>query len=378
MLIMAPMIVGHTLAGPARAFVVWLSLLVAIGSDFWIEEPGRRLQLPNRRWLAIGVALSVGVITASSVVILNPPSLIGHGGAVRLATGTVTAGTDPTAGNAFLGEVKGAVDSAMTTKQAPSNLTPNPATAAADVPEAWKDGCHLDYLVVTETKPCVFGDPNGTQTAVLFGDSHMNQWEPAFAAAGAQLHWKIINWTKAACPAADITVEATTLNRPYTECDTWRKQTIDEIAALKPTMVFVGESENLQGVVPITPQAWVDGTLKTLKAIKAGTPTSKVVFMGDNPVPQVTVSSCVVAHLDDVRACQTDTAHAYTYPARHQAVAPTITAAGFDVVDPKDWICAPTGCPPIIGNYLVYRDATHLSVEYVEYLTPLIAPLLKA
>ncbi len=117
---------------------------------------------------------------------------------------------------------------------APSNLTPNPATPAADVPEAWKDGCHLDYLVVAETKPCVFGDPNGTQTAVLFGDSHMDQWEPAFAAAGAQLHWKIINWTKAACPAADITVVATTLNRPYTECDTWRQQTIDRIAALKP------------------------------------------------------------------------------------------------------------------------------------------------
>jgi hypothetical protein len=53
-----------------------------------------------------------------------------------------------------------------------------------------------------------------------------------------------------------------------------------------------------------------------------------------------------------------------------------VRRAGYPVVDPQPWVCAAAGCPPVIGNVLVYRDPSHLSVEYVDYLTPLIATVL--
>jgi hypothetical protein len=225
----------------------------------------------------------------------------------------------------------------------------------------------------------VFGDAHGTRTVVLFGDSHMEQWEPAFAAAGLALHWRVVNWTKAACPSADLPVMATTLNRPYTECATWRQATIERIAALHPALVVAGESENSQGVQPITPEAWRDATLRTLDQLRR-TSGARVVFMGDNPVPHLpnaqTVPDCVAAHLDDVQACATDLAHAYTYPDRHKMINAAVTAAGYDVVDPRPWICSATGCPAVVGNYLVYRDQTHVSAQYATYLTPLLATVL--
>ena len=381
MLILAPSVVGHALSWQDRVVVVWLSMFAAIASYFFVEDPGRRLQLRPVRWIGAGAAMSAAVVSVALVVIANPPAIVGKGSAVTLASGSISttgsaAGSAPVAATnaAFLKEVQDAVQAGLSTTAAPSNLTPNPAHAGGDTPDASRNGCHLDFLP-TEQGDCVFGDPNGTHTAVLFGDSHMEQWEPAFSKAGSELHWKIVNWTKSACPAADLTVVAPTLSRPYTECDTWRKQTIDRIAALKPDVVIVGESENAKGVQDITPAGWSDATVRTLDELKSKT-SARITFMGDNPVPRQLVPQCVADHLSDVRPCQTDTAHQYTYPDRHRAVEPAVTKAGFAYVDPKTWVCAPDGCPPIIGNILVNRDATHISREYVEYLTPLIAPLL--
>jgi len=270
--------------------------------------------------------------------------------------------------------VKAGVTSGLAVTAAPRNLVPQPEHAGGDTPAASGNGCHLDFLEMSQGA-CVFGDPKASRTVVLFGDSHAEQWEPAFDRAGKQLHWKVVNWTKSACPAAQLTVVMPLLNRPYTECDQWRSATVQRIAALKPNLIVAGESENAKGVQPITAKSWTDATLTTLQALRA-IPGARVVFMGDNPVPRQHVPECVAAHLDDVRPCQTDVPHAYTYPDRHLAVNSAVRKAGYPVVDPQPWVCAPKGCPPIIGNVLLYRDASHLSVEYVEYLTPLIAAVL--
>ncbi|WP_370457879.1 SGNH hydrolase domain-containing protein [Actinoplanes sp. OR16] len=42
------------------------------------------------------------------------------------------------------------------------------------------------------------------------------------------------------------------------------------------------------------------------------------------------------------------------------------------VVDPARWLCAGGICPPVIGNALVYRDTSHMSVGYSRALAPLV------
>ncbi len=221
----------------------------------------------------------------------------------------------------------------------------------------------------------MFGDPNGKHTAVLFGDSHMEQWLPAFANAGVHAGWRIVNWTKAACPPAEISVFATQLNRNYTECDSWRAATLKRIAALKPELIFVSESEN---VVPskVPAAEFAADTVSTLRALQAAG-TARVSFLQDIPVPNYDMPSCVAQHLSDAKSCNFAVKDAYIYPARHRAMGPAISKAGFAIVDPVSWLCTKSECPAVIGNYLVYRNTTHMSASFSQWLTPMIAPLLR-
>jgi len=299
-------------------------------------------------------------------VILNPPALTGSGAAVSLA--------QPDAATpAALREVQAAITAGVATKAAPRNLTPEPANAAKDLPPSSSDGCHADFLVVDQGS-CVFGDPAGHQVAVLFGDSHMEQWLPAFDVAGKRAHWKIVNWTKAACPPAQLSVFAPTLNRQYTECDTWRSRTIARIVSLKPDLVVVGQSENVASS-SVPPSTYASATVQTLNQLKTRTQT-RVEFVQDLPVPNFDAPTCIADHLSDVSRCTFALDKAFRYPDRHQAMIAVLRQAGIPVLDPAPWLCTSQRCPAVVGNLLVYRNDTHVTASFSRWLTPMVAPLL--
>lgn len=366
MLVLSPMVLGHSLDWVQRLCVVWLSLATAVLTFFVVEDPARSWKLTNVRWFSSGLLISGAVAACGALVLANLPALTGSGAAVTVVQAD-------SASPAVTRQMQAAVAAGVSTRAVPSNLTPQPAKAAQDTPPSSKNGCHADFLVVAQGA-CVFGDRTGTHTAVIFGDSHAEQWLPALADAGSHAHWRIVNWTKAACPPAEISVFAATLNRQYSECDSWRRTTLKRIAALHPDVVFVSESEN---VVPsaVPPQQFADATITTLRELKAAT-AAKVLFLSDIPVPNYDMPSCVSDHLGDAQACNFAVKHAYIYPARHRAMAPAVQRAGFAVVDPLRWLCTDSTCPAVIGNYLVYRNTTHLSASVSRWLAPMVAPLL--
>ena len=366
MLILAPMVVGHPLDTMQRVEVVWLSMVAAIITYFAIEDSGRKIGKANWQWFAGGTAISGAVVAAGALVIMNLPSLVGSGAAVTVVQADAATPTVITA-------MQNAISTGVDTKAAPSNLTPTPASASKDLPPSSSDGCHADYLVIKQGA-CVFGDPLGTHTAVLFGDSHMEQWLPAISAAGVKLHWKVVNWTKAACPAAALTVFAPTLNRTYTECDTWRQETIARIGALKPDLVFMSQSENVVSS-SVSPSQWTQATVKSIASLKAATP-AKIIYIEDIPIPNYDVPTCVADHLSNVSACTFALNKAYTYPSRHSATGPAVAATGVQTVDPTHWICTTTRCPAVVGNLLVYRNSTHMTKTYSTWLMPMVEPLL--
>ncbi len=367
MLIMAPLIVGHPLTWPARLFVIWLSFVVAIMSYFMIENPFRALGKRNWQGFGTGFLISGAVVACGALILANLPSVVGSGAAVK--TNQITA----SGGSPALIQLQADITAGIATKAAPRNLTPIPSSAAEDTPPSSKDGCHADFLVVKQGA-CVFGDPNGTHTAVLFGDSHMEQWLPAFDAAAKQSHWKIVNWTKASCPPAEMTVFAPSLNRTYTECDTWRQQTIARIAALHPDLVFMSQSENVASS-SMSPGTYTSDTVQTLNLLKSAT-HAPVTFIDDIPIPNADTPTCVADHLADVTKCTFALKAAYTYPARHEAIGAGVKSAGFPMVDPQQWLCNTSRCPAVVGNLLVYRNSTHMTATYSAWLMPMVRPLL--
>jgi peptidoglycan/LPS O-acetylase OafA/YrhL len=370
MLTIAPMAIGHPLTQWERWIVVAASLVAAILTYFLVENPARSLNLPNLRWFAGGALLSGTVIVVAALIMTNLPQLTGSGRAVTLPSPVVSS-----SGTSALALIRQAEQAGLRTQQAPSNLDPEPSKAHDDVPISSSDGCHADYLVI-KLGACVYGDPAGKQTVLLFGDSHMQQWQPAFDAAGEQEHWRVVNWTKSACPPADMTLYSSVLKRNYTECDTWRQLTLQRIATLKPTLIVMSGAENL-APASVTPQQWLSASAKTLAELKQASPTSKIIFLQDTPAPNTYgMPDCVSQHLDNVSACLFSTSKAYEFPARHAALGPGLTTLGFTVVDPQQWICVNTVCPAVVGNLLVWRDATHLSVEFNQWISPVVANLL--
>jgi hypothetical protein len=368
MLVMIPLIVGHPLNWVGRLGIVWLSLAAAVVTYFLIENPVRHTARRNWQGFSLGVVVSGAIVAAAALVISNLPPVTGSGAAVHIA---VAQDATPAA----VAQMQQAVASGVKTVDAPSNLTPTTAQAAHDLPAADGTNCHASFTTV-EQGACVYGDPAGTHTAVIVGDSHADMWLPAFNQAGIVQHWKVVDWTKSSCPVASITVFNSSLNRTYTECDTWRKSVLARIATLKPDAVFVSNSENVVNG-NVSPQQWSAATLTTLKTL-ASTTTAKVTLLQDVPVPAYDMPDCVAAHLSSVQKCTFSTTKAYSFPARHRQLAADAKSAGFAVVDPQSWICTTTTCPAIVGNYLVYRDDTHLTAQFSTWLAPMVEPLLTA
>jgi peptidoglycan/LPS O-acetylase OafA/YrhL len=264
------------------------------------------------------------------------------------------------------------LDAGVGTEAAPANLRPSVRGAHGDVPGVDHDGCNLDATVTTPG-PCTFGDPASPVSVVLFGDSHAAQWFPALDAVATQHHWKLEVLTKKGCPSADIPVFSTMVNRELRECEAWRVNVAARVGAEHPTVMIMSsfryrrQMGEWAGVEPN--EAWRQGLTKTLDTFVPL--VSKVLVLGDTPTPAGDVPSCVAAHLTHVSSCAAARSDAVRDD-RLQVERDVAAGHGAAFTSTSDWLCAPTACPVIVGDVLVYRDSNHITATAAEWLAPYI------
>ena len=102
-----------------------------------------------------------------------------------------------------------------------------------------------------------------------------------------------------------------------------------------------------------------------------------VLVIGDNPASLVDPPACLSDHVSDVDECVT----ARDDAVRPQRISSEVLAAeeyGLTWVDTTNWFCTTELCPLIIGNVLVLRDETHITVPMAEFLTPLVGAAVSA
>jgi peptidoglycan/LPS O-acetylase OafA/YrhL len=347
------------------------SLGVAAVSYRYVEDPIRHQKaLKARPWRGISLGLSLSACAAVVALVGSQMALaVGRGGPA-LDTRRVLAGAaDPTK------ELTGLIGDAVRTTALPANLTPKLADAAKDTPVVYPDGCHLGFTAVKVPKACAYGDITATTTVVLFGDSHAAQWFPAFEQIAKTRHWRLLSFTKSACPAASVLVYQEALKRGYTECVQWRDQTLAAVKAMRPAMVVMtNNGTDTGGLVNASgdaDQAWADAWVTSLRKVEqSGT---KVVVLSDTPYPKSNVPDCVSTHASSVTSCTQSVGAALVLPKRRQMVAAAAAREGAVVIDPTSWFCAATTCPVIVGNILVYKDESHMSTAYATALAPVLA-----
>lgn len=252
----------------------------------------------------------------------------------------------------------------------PSNMSPSLDAASASVPEIYADGCHVDVPVDTP-QDCIYGDRQADRAIALFGDSHAAQWFTAVDSFAKAQGFRLYVFTKSSCPSVDYPLSVHGV--PYTQCDSWRDAVISRLNAISPDLIVISNMADQpdQPGGPIDPRRWAEGLRSVIEALQ-----SPVVVISDTPNMGSTPAICLSVHLESADECAVDRADAIN-TRWAEAEAAAARQGGAVVVALNDYICDSKKCGAIIGTTLVYRDAHHLTVEFVDRLEPELADALR-
>ena len=263
------------------------------------------------------------------------------------------------------------LEQGLTQTDVPSNLRPALRDVGADRAEVYGDDC-VAVGRVSELSPCRYGADGSAFTVVLYGDSHAAQWFPTLLAIAEERQFELVVMIKGGCPTAAVSIPTATLART---CPIWRDQAIAWIAAEQPELVLVSAWAGY----PNEDDEWGEGFAATMQRVVPN--ARNVVVIGDTPAASDEPVDCLSRNLRRADVCSStrDNVVASSRLAVEQDIAADVGAA---YIDTSDWLCTDTGCPMMIGDILLYRDATHLTTVASEWFQPLLeaslAPVLRS
>ena len=119
----------------------------------------------------------------------------------------------------------------------PKDVQPPLSEVRADEERLRSDGC-LAFEGVRVPAGLRLRRPKGKVTVALVGDSHAAQWFPALEDVARRRHWRLLTFTKVACPFLDMRVSNVALKREYWECAEFRDRTIARLRKRQPDLVL--------------------------------------------------------------------------------------------------------------------------------------------
>jgi peptidoglycan/LPS O-acetylase OafA/YrhL len=247
----------------------------------------------------------------------------------------------------------------------PAGLQPPLVSAQNDKERLIADGC-FGSLQASTPKDCTYGNPNGTFTVALVGDSHASQWFPALEQIATARGWRLITYVKASCVFVDLPIFSPLLKREYSECEAWRPLVVQRLIAEQPDLVIVSSDRWLPPVNKIDedPTRQGEAMARLLRQIPG-----RIAILADTPAAAVDVPVCLSAHLNDITRCATSwiSAVGRQHLVRERAAA---QAASATLIDLSGAICPDDPCEPVVRGMIVYRDDHHLTATFAASLAP--------
>jgi len=338
--------------------LVVIAVLLSMATYHLVENPIRHWRLPSRTSVIAGVALVLSTVLVLSLAIVAGSASPTHNQVVPAADEQV---------------VLDQVAAATKITRVPKNLQPSLSGAMSDF-GAYVDKCIPKVEDVSE-RICQLGDPKSNHLMVVYGDSHILMWLPAFEAIARAADWKLDVLGRLYCPAEPVTIVSFTGWTPYGVCDQWHRWAVQWINAHKPNLLVISQANNyfrpsVNGAPPIyfsVPQ-WRNGLAALFNSIHV--PGLREVLLGNDPILAQGPTTCLSAHPNDVQVCSTPTPVAVN--SLNQVDRSTALAAGVSYVDPIPWFCS-TVCTSIIDRYLVYFDTDHITATWSKYLENVLA-----
>jgi peptidoglycan/LPS O-acetylase OafA/YrhL len=354
---------------PFHQNIVWLlaALIAAIGTYKWVENPIRHARILSRGWapIAFGITLiAVSLIVATLALDTDK--------AGESSTATMGANAIVPLSSAQLDQLLAAAPSIRTL---PTDLTPPLATVRND----WGGTVAPCFPAVGQSvvpTSCVGGDPQGTHTMVIYGDSHAAMWFDALNGIAMRAHWKLIDLAKGYCPANSLPYANPPGGGPpggeYAACDQWHRFAINRINQLRPNLVIV--TQEYRGQVDgsgYTPRQWQRGLELTIRQLHVA--KGNVVVLGNIPLLPESGPECLAVNTTNIQDCSGAIETALSRFNRAEQLAAEDSGSRYVSVTP--WFCS-TDCPAVIGRYNVYLDQYHVTGTYSVALQDLLAKAL--
>jgi len=249
--------------------------------------------------------------------------------------------------------VASAVLAAKSWTALPSVIIPSIATASSDGVNL---GACSQYPVLTR-KVCNLGDPTGTKTLVVFGNSHSVMWVPALSLIAKAEGWKLYPIVREAC-AYEVYVNLGQFWRPDNPCTTFYTWAKTAIKRLHPDVIVMGSYYESPG--------WIAGEEQIVRQLKPL--TNRFVLLGDD-VAGVTPATC----LAQAGATQGTCARHEGSNSHERQAQEIATTRKVNFLDVRPLLCDDEICPDVIGGFIPTKDSGHLTPQFSAFVAPALA-----
>lgn len=333
---------------------VLVSLIPAWLSSVLVEQPVRNMSIfvsPPAKGLALGGLLTLSGVAAGYGLLATLPNV------AQLAMSDTAAA---------------APDVEIVIQTASEAIVPDPLLARADLPEVYESLCHKE-VGDASAEPCILGATEGPIVA-LVGDSHAAQWVPALVRLAEERGFQLYSYTKSSCPLAEVMVGIGETFKPYEDCQAWNQNVMTELTeVVRPDLVVVSSTQwnslldvdgehvdpNLLVGRDLSRRLFEEGLRQRWSELAdAGL---SVVVIRDTPRPSFDVAECVGENRQSLERCAFARSRAMEVNVAQVTVAAEL---GVPVIDLTNWLCDPQLCPAVIDDFLVWRDAHHLTATY--------------
>ncbi|WP_308286467.1 acyltransferase family protein [Streptomyces griseorubiginosus] len=354
LLVLWPSITDRDFTFEERMRVVVLSFLAAVVLHYAVERRFKKnVSLLDRPWKGV---FTGGFTTAGTAGAMVLATIIPLNLATSSSSSTVAAGyTDKTS-------VEKATQRTQLSAAAQGGLQSAPKNLATR-------GCidNFDVAKFVMRDGCVAGDPKGSKTLVLMGDSHAWQWNDLYDVIGKDLGVRVVTMAKGGCPPQTYRIVNPQLGREYTECDSWRRSAFAELKKIHPDVIVI--ADRVRGEAN---RAGAEASFKVLKDTGA-----KLVYMTDTPEPGQNIPDCLATHIDKITLCNRQQWQALEYTRFRTMEREVAEKYGAEIIDTTPAFCAAGVCPAVIGDQIVYFDNSHITSSYSKTLKPFLEPTLK-
>jgi peptidoglycan/LPS O-acetylase OafA/YrhL len=341
----------------ALCLLVLAAVLLAHLTYRLVEKPAQaaRFLREHRPRRSIIAGFTAAALTATVALVALPLTAITPTSAARVADTVL-----PTRHPVF-------------TPFVPSNMNPSLIGAPNEESVLQIQGCHIQAASDSTVNNCRFGEPHGSTSTVLFGDSHARHWFPAMDGWAKSNDSVLETFTKAGCSTVLVPIlDGTSIYEP---CVEWREKVLSKIKREAPDVLVIGNTSTLPFATDGEDResVWAEG----VRALMARVPdTTQVVVVANTPEFPEGMSRCLSHRLYSALQCGETRSKAIDQDWLDSERA-AFEAEGALYLDLNDYFCSDTWCGAIIGNTLLYPDSSHITEAWSSMMDKPIADALR-